>query len=239
MEDKEIQKQSKSSWLGLNRQKLPDWIGEIIYTSALAFTVCVLVRGTVVEARSIPSGSMEPTLQVNDRILVEKLSHQLLSRNIQRGDILVFYPPSVETGVPDCALARVTRLIPFLPENPPAFIKRVVGLPGDHILVKRGAGFFVNGRAFRGVDAVSNRPDYDLINFADIGGVSMDGKLIHPCGKSDSPVVVPPGHLFMVGDNCNNSSDSHVWGFLDEKRVVGRAWLAYWRNGRPTLSLFK
>jgi signal peptidase I len=207
--------------------KLRTWVSEAMKTMFLAVVICIITKGTVAEARYIPSSSMEPTLKINDRILVEKMSAPVLGRTVKRGDIMVFYPPAIETGMADNGL--LGRFVPLLPENPPAFIKRVVGVPGDHILIKEGVGVFVNGKL---VDEpkLPEPPLYNLSKMSDIGGYAMNGKYIQPYAGDDSPIVVPPNHWFMLGDNRNNSGDSHVWGFVNQDRAVGRACITFWKG---------
>ena len=126
-------------------------------------------------------------------------------------------------------LGRWTGL-PFLP-NDPAFIKRVIGLPGDHIRIQAGVGVFINGQLLDESSYIKEIPDYDLNILGDIGGRNITNEFIHPyAANGNDPIIVPAGHLFMMGDNRNNSEDSHVWGFLDQKRVIGRAWVLIWRR---------
>lgn len=197
----------------------------------------IVIRLCIGEARYIPSASMEPTLQINDRLIVEKITKNL-GQPIQRGDILVFYPPPIEMGGVDLKNDPLTLLgrwtgLPFLP-NDAAFIKRVVGLPGDHIRVQSGAGVLVNGQLLDETGYIKEIPNYDLNVLGDIHGRNTLGEFIHPYDKRpNDPIIVPAGHLFMMGDNRNNSEDSHVWGFLDEKRVIGRAWVLIWRRLNP------
>jgi len=211
---------------------------EVFEFVALTLILLIIFRWALAEPRYIPSGSMEPTLQVYDRLLVEKVSGHL-GKTIKRGDILVFYPPPIETGGKDLSndllhiLGRLTGL-PFLPFDP-AFIKRVIGVPGDLIRIQRGVGVFVNGELLEDSENARERPHYELASLADIGGRSLTGETIHPYKDSDEPVIVPAGHLFMLGDNRNHSEDSHVWGFLDQKRVIGRAWLLFWRRLEPPI----
>jgi signal peptidase I len=199
----------------------------------VTLVLLIVIRWAIAEARYIPSSSMEPTLQINDRLLVEKWSGHL-GKPIKRGDILVFYPPPLEMGGKDLSndpltvLGRLTGL-PFLP-NEPAFIKRCIGLPGDHIKVQKGVGVFINGELLDESLYTKERPNYDLNVLADIGGRASTGFGIRPYEDVKDPIVVPAGHLFMMGDNRNNSEDSHVWGFLDQKRVIGRACLLFWRR---------
>jgi signal peptidase I len=200
---------------------------EIASTLLLTVACFLFLRGAIAEARVIPSGSMLPTLQINDRIVVEKVSTRILGRSIERGDILVFYPPKIETGMVDSN--SILNIIPFVPEKPPAFIKRVVGLPGDKIEVEKGIGIFVNGKLVSEAIDIP-KPDYDLHSLGDIGGIAMTGAYVQPFGNSRAPIIVPPAQLFMLGDNHNNSGDSHVWGFLDENRVIGRDCFTIWRD---------
>jgi len=228
---------------GSNRQGVIGFIKELVELVVVTLVLLITIRWAFAEARYIPSSSMEPTLQINDRLLVEKVTGHLRTINkltglpvghsIQRGDILVFYPPPVEMGGKDLqwdpitVLGRLTGL-PFLPYEP-AFIKRVIGLPGDRIRIQRGVGVYINGELLNESLYIKEKPDYNLNVMGDIGGHSASGMVISPYAGSSDAIVVPDGYLFMMGDNRNNSEDSHVWGFLDQKRVVGRACLLFWR----------
>lgn len=214
-------------------------VKEIVELVVVTLVLLIVIRFALAEARYIPSSSMEPTLQINDRLLVEKVSHHI-GKPIQRGDILVFYPPPIEMGGQDLkndpltVLGRLTGL-PFLPYEP-AFIKRVVGLPGDHIRIQKGEGVYINGQLLDESSYVKEAPNYDRNVLGDIGGPSSTGKMIRPFGdeaRQNDPIIVPAGHLFMMGDNRNNSEDSHVWGFLPQDRVIGRACLLFWRCIAP------
>lgn len=210
---------------------------ETIELVIVTLILLIVIRQFIAEARYIPSSSMEPTLQIDDKLVVEKISGWL-GKAYQRGEILVFYPPPVELGGHDLSndplhvMGRLTGL-PFLPYEP-AFIKRVIGLPGDKIRVQKGVGVYVNDVL---IDETSQyakeRPNYDLNVMADIRGRSANGQIIQPFRDDFEPIIVPEGHLFMMGDNRNNSEDGHVWGFLDQKRVIGRACLLYWRRLSP------
>lgn len=211
-------------------------VREIVELVVVTLFLLIVIRWAVGEARYIPSASMEPTLQINDRLIVEKITKHL-GQPIKRGDILVFYPPPIEMGNHDLSndpltiLGRLTGL-PFLP-NEPAFIKRVIGLPGEHIRVVSGQGVYVNNVLIE-EPYIKEAPDYSLNTLGDIGGSNTSREQIQPYkDKASDPIIVPAGHLFMMGDNRNNSEDGHVWGFLDEKRVIGRAWVLIWRRFNP------
>lgn len=154
---------------------------------AIALVLSVLVRGFVAEPRYIPSDSMFPTLTVSDRLVIDKISHWV--RPYQRGDILVFQPPPQLQD------------LGYRPNQ--AFIKRVIGLPGQTVAVHDGA-VYVDGQPLA-EPYIAAAPAYTW-----------------------GPARVPEGDLFVMGDNRNNSNDSHVWGFLPIENAIGRAWLRFW-----------
>lgn len=221
------------------------FVREVVELVVMVLVLLIAIRWAIAEARYIPSSSMEPTLQIEDRLLVEKISGHL-RRPFQRGEILVFYPPPSQmpggkdlSNDPLSVLGRLTGL-PFLPSET-AYIKRIIGLPGDKIRVQKGVGVFVNEQLLSEDSYAPDAPQYDLKVLGDIG-VDPFGGGNRPYGDpkmADQPIVVPPGHLFMMGDNRNNSQDSHAWGFLPQDRVIGRAWLLFWRQLQIPQSLSK
>jgi signal peptidase I len=215
------------------------FLKELVELVVVTLVLLIAIRWALAEARYIPSSSMEPTLQINDRILVEKISGHL-HRDYQRGEILVFYPPPSEmpdhkdlSNDPRYVLGRLTGL-PFLPYEP-AFIKRIIGLPGDTIRVVKGVGVYINGNLLD-EPYIKEKPQYDLKVMGDIGmtgRIPYDGRPQISAEQISQPIVVPKDSLFMMGDNRNNSQDSHVWGFLEQNRVIGRAFLVFWRKLDP------
>ncbi|MBK9620929.1 MAG: signal peptidase I [Candidatus Obscuribacter sp.] len=192
------------------------------------FLLLIIALRLCVETRYIPSIAMQPTLQVNDRFFVEKLS-KYRGDLVERGAIVCFYPPPIEMpGGKDPSfdiphiMGRLTGL-PLFP-NDPVFVKRIIGLPGDRIQIKSGTGVFVNNKLLS-EPYVSAPPSYDLDKLSDIYGRSMDNQPLKPYGNNNQPIVVPKGQLFVLGDNRDNSEDSHVWGFLPQERITGRAWV--------------
>jgi len=153
----------------------------IITAGVLAFGI----RTFVAEARYIPSSSMEPTLQINDRLIIEKISYHL--HDPKRGDVVVFNPT-------DALKAKNFK---------DAFIKRIIGLPGDTIKISNGI-VYVNGDKLS-EDYIAQKPDYEF-----------------------GPVKVPEGQYLVLGDNRNNSYDSHYWGFVPKEKFVGRAFVRFW-----------
>ncbi|HMW88982.1 MAG TPA: signal peptidase I [Candidatus Obscuribacter sp.] len=215
---------------------LTGFLKEAIELIVVTLALLIAIRWGIAEARYIPSSSMEPTLQINDRLIVEKISGHL-GKKIERGDILVFYPPKEEMGGQDLSnnplhiMGRLTGL-PCFP-NDPAFIKRCIGIPGDQIRVQANQGVYINQQLLDESAYVKEPPAYNLNVMGDIKGRNALGMFIQAerdPKKQMDPIIVPAGHLFMMGDNRNNSEDSHVWGFLDQRRVIGRAYLLIWRR---------
>jgi signal peptidase I len=193
-------------------------ISEAIAQILVVIILLILIRTTLGEFRFIPSESMEPTLKIGDKLAVEKVSrlkNLLTGSNYNRGDIVIFYPPPNATGSreiihndPLSILGRLTGL-PFLPQTE-AYIKRLLGVPGDTIEVKAGKGVYINGMLIREPyheQSPAYLPNYDF-----------------------GPVKVPEDHYFVLGDNRNFSFDSHYWGFLPQKRVIGRAAFILYRD---------
>ena len=180
------------------------------------------------QGRYIPSTSMMPTLQIGDRIMTENIS-SMKGEPLHRGQIVVFSPPSGFIGLEKHGLLETLGDLTGLPGFPsrPAFIKRVVGLPGDRIEIRAGEGVFINGIKTDEKGYLQENANYNLKVLSDIGGRSTSGALFHPYDKSE-PIVVPPNMVFLLGDNRNSSEDSHVFGFVDQHRIIGRAWLLWY-----------
>ena len=153
--------------------------------------IALIIRWQVLEPRWIPSGSMLPTLQIQDKILVEKVTPKITSKsNLSnfRNNIIVFNAPE--------------QLIKAGYETNTALIKRVIGGPGDKVEVKEG-NLYLN-------EVAQDNYIYDKnINY------------------SIGPLIVPEESFWVMGDNRNNSMDSHIWGFLPYEKIIGRAILRY------------
>ena len=187
-----------------------EWLETFIFV----FVMVILIRYFICEIRWIPSGSMRPTLIEGDRIVVERVTH--FYKKPQRGDILVFYPPFVKINkTPWGILARRTGILC----NDMAFIKRVIGLPGDKINITKSedgkSKVYINGEPLK-EDYVLD--DYDYIPSSET--------------KYYGQMTVPEGEYFMMGDNRGNSQDSRFWGFLPEYRIIGRAVYVFWPLNR-------
>jgi len=190
--------------------KLKAGLKETIETALFVIIMVILIRFFVGEIRWIPSGSMRPTLIEGDRIFVERTSRFFATP--KRGDVMVFYPPSVTLS--EKPLAVFERLTGFFCKDI-AYIKRVVGMPGDKIEIKPDA----DGRYAVYINGKRQVEDYILDDYDYI-----------PCTQSMycGPFTVPKDNFFMMGDNRGNSQDSRFWGFLPKDRFIGKAVFLFW-----------
>ncbi|MFB3926340.1 MAG: signal peptidase I [Syntrophales bacterium] len=178
--------------------KIKEYAEAIIIAILIAF----FIRTFVVQAFKIPSGSMKPTLQVGDHILVNKFiygvkvpfvrSTLIPISDPKRGDIVVFIFPQ---------------------DRSKDFIKRVIGVGGDTVEIKNKE-LFVNGKPYK-----------------DSHGVYAD-QVVYPGSMQPrdnfGPIRVPEGTIFVMGDNRDQSYDSRFWGAVDLKDVMGKAFIIYW-----------
>jgi signal peptidase I len=165
----------------------------------VAVLVAVLLRAFVVQTFYIPSGSMEPTLQIGDRILVDKLSYHL--HGVDRGDIVVFSRPPAE----NCGGPEVNDLV-----------KRVIGLPGDVLSLSSNHDVVVDGKNLN----EAWLPSMELGNtFPGPGGNGFN--LAHP-------YRVPVNNYFVMGDNRTDSCDSRYWGPITKSLIVGKVDVRVW-----------
>jgi signal peptidase I len=169
----------------------------------IAVVLALVIRTFVVQAFKIPSGSMEETLLIGDHILVNKLSY-----GVQL--------PIMDSKIRPLGLAGDPQrgdiiVFPFPRDPSRDFIKRVVALPGERIEVR-------NHRAY-----VNGEPLKEPYVKLDERAATQPSRYSHW-----GPEVVPPGKLFVMGDNRDNSADSRDWGFLDSEQVKGRAFIIYW-----------
>jgi signal peptidase I len=163
------------------------WV-EGFKTIGLSIILALGIRTFVAEARYIPSGSMLPTLEINDRLIIDKLGYKFTDP--KRGDVVVFSPTD--------ALKQ---------QYKDAFIKRIIGLPGETVEVKNGQ-VIINGETIS-EKYIAEEPQYNW-----------------------GPQTVPENSYLVLGDNRNNSFDSHSWGFVPRGNIIGRAIVRFWPLNR-------
>lgn len=208
----------------------PPFLVDLARSLLPIFIIVLILRSFLVEPFRIPSGSMMPTLLVGDFILVNKFTYGIrlpvLNTKIipisepKRGDVVVFR----------------------YPENPTIpYIKRVIGLPGDHIVYHNGTKvIYINGEpipqkligSYQGVgegsgmtgadEKVENLPGVDH-------SILMYSNRVFNVDAPYMDIKVPPGHYFVLGDNRDNSRDSRFWGTVPEENLIGKAFLI-WMN---------
>ncbi len=178
------------------------WIFELVGVVVVALVLAFLLRTFVIATYSIPSGSMEPTLQVGDRIVVDKLSYHL--HGVDRGNIVVFSTPPNE----NCAGPPVANLV-----------KRVIGLPGETISLS-GGRVVINGRVLPEpwLPASEQHTTYP--------GPSSAPYALH------QPYRIPSGDVYVMGDNRMLSCDSRYWGPIKKSTIVGKVDVRIWPLSR-------
>ena len=197
------------------------WLRELGIVVVSALILSFLIKTFLVQAFYIPSGSMEQTLQVGDRVLVNKVVFH--TRDIQRGDVIVFngvdsFTPEVRITPPSDVLGKAVdwfgRTFGFAPPDERDFVKRVIGVPGDHVICCDKAGrITVNGTAL------------EEKSYLFPGNVPSEQRF---------DIVVPDGKLWVMGDHRAASSDSRAHlgdpggGFVPQDRVIGRAFAVVW-----------
>lgn len=184
-------------------------VREYLDALIVAGLAALLLIAFVIRTYYIPSISMIPTLTVHDVLLVDQMAYRF--GHPHSGDVAVFMPP--------------------VPSEGNAFVKRVIGVPGDTLRISDGI-VYRNGNAIS-EPYENQQPKYDLEikNYE----IYVDGEPLNPKTADipprrlwQAPNRIPDGYYFMLGDNRNYSDDSHVWGFAQGKKISGRAFLIIW-----------
>jgi signal peptidase I len=184
------------------------WL-ELGQTVLMAFILSFGIRTFVAEARYIPSSSMEPTLLINDRLLIEKMTYRF--HEPQRGDVVVFNPTETlaEHGYNE------------------AFIKRIIGVPGDKVELKNGE-VFINDKPLQESYTSGDKTETQYPVYLDSNQIIS--KSI--CGNEppflEGVVTIPDNSYLVLGDNRANSYDSRCWGLVPKDRIIGRASVRFW-----------
>jgi signal peptidase I len=191
----------------------------LVVIVALALGLALAIQAWLVKPYQIPSESMEPTLDVGQRVLVNRFIYHLNDPSV--GDIIVFHPPAGADNGTECGVTIKGRQPSEVGESCPQptagessqnFIKRIVAVPGDTLSIKNG------------------HPVVD-------GVEKTDEPYIIPCGSAPAcnlpkTITIPPDHYFMMGDNRGASDDSRFWGPVPRSWIIGEAFATYWPPDR-------
>jgi signal peptidase I len=192
---------------------------ELVVIVALALGLALAIQAWIVKPYQIPSGSMEPTLDIGQRVLVNRFIYHFHEPKI--GDIVVFHPPEGAESSSECGVL-VKKMQPLETGEPcpkptagesgQTFIKRIVAVGGDTLSVKEG---------------------HPVVN----GVEKTDEPYTNPCGGGyecnlPKTITIPPGYFFMMGDNRGESDDSRYWGPVPKAWIIGEAFATYWPPDR-------
>jgi signal peptidase I len=175
------------------------WLRDTAVVVVVALLLAVLLRLFVVQSYFIPSSSMEPTLRVGDRILVNKLSY--VFHGVDRGDIVVFSRPPHE----NCGGTPV-----------PDLVKRVIGLPGETISLSGHGRVVIDGKVLHETWLPASEQG---MTYPGPSGTSYD---------LDHPYKIPPNDYYVMGDNRGDSCDSRYWGPISKSLIVGKVDVRIW-----------
>ncbi len=207
----------------ISAQKQP-LIVEYAHSFFWVLLIVWIIRSFIVQPYRVPTGSLEPTIAPGDFILVNQFAYGLRfpALNYQlvpvgepkRGDIVLFYWP-VDPNI--------------------VFVKRLIGLPGDHIVYKNKT-LYINGKEMQqqdlgaGFDIESNENIAVIVKQENLDGIIHKINVLPQGGETgDIDITVPAGNYFMMGDNRDDSEDSRSWGFVPQENIIGKA-LFVWMN---------
>jgi len=185
----------------------------LVVIVALALGLALAIQAWIVKPYQIPSGSMEPTLDVGQRVLVNRFVYHLHEPHV--GDVVVFHPPAGAETAAECGVEVPDTEAcprPTPQESSQNFIKRIVAVGGDRLSIKEG---------------------HPVVN----GQENTDESFIRPCGNLPicnlpTTITIPKGYFFMMGDNRGESDDSRFWGPVPKAWIVGKAFATYWPPDR-------
>jgi signal peptidase I len=219
----------------------PGWLARTwdqVSTLLLAVGIALAIRSFVIEPFRIPSESMLPTLLIGDHLFINKFVYGVKLpftdtrlpglREPRRGDVVVFSVAREDRGPSTTIYPADER--PELPEDD--FVKRIVGLPGDRIEVRRNRVYINDEVVELGepagsfVDGDGHRLAIQRERLGDCDHAVLDNP--YSPGQRKAPETVPPGRYFMMGDNRDHSNDSRVWGTVRFEEIQGPAFVLYW-----------
>ena len=220
---------------GSTQVKVEETPFEAIASICAVLAVLIFIQTFIAQNFVIPSGSMEPTLLIGDHLVVDRTNMAAPAtwmplayhRPPRRGDVVVFNKPVFQAGIdPTDSNGK--------PHTPMFLVKRLIGVPGDHIHLQDGT-VYINGVAQHYSNAHPTvADDFPFLdNFPSIPAATQpeaaeQWAIAEPGYIHDGDLVVPPGMYFVMGDNRHNSLDSRYWGFVPRANIIGRPMFNYW-----------
>lgn len=201
-----------------------EMIGKIII-SLLALTVVALTARALINPAVVSNTAITPTLEKGDVILINR-AERFANKPLNRFELVAIVPPFVNgkhyelDESPSAMIADLTGLP--VGEAPVIDVRRVIALPGETIVVRKDLGIFIDGKLLDESSYTKDLPDSDLFVVADIMRQSAFTGLIQSYDNGDAPIVVPPNFVFVLPDNRTEYPGSDKWGFLSQKRVLGK-----------------
>lgn len=206
MKPRPVRREQRRLW-----KRLPPFVRGLVTLGVFA-AVLLTGRASVADHYRVPTGSMRPTVEIGDRVMVDKSAYGIrvpLTNHYlrewagpRRGDVVVLDPPAGGT----------------------VLLKRVVAVPGDHVMVRAGL-LWLNGAPVK----VTHGPEgtRELL-----GGRFHSIRLSGPAGPDFGPTIIPPRRYLLLGDNRGDSHDSRYFGLVPRQKILGKATLIYYRHGR-------
>jgi len=181
---------------------------DFFFTLLIAVGIALFLNFFIIVNAVIPSASMQNTIMTGDRVFGSRLAYKFSEP--QRYDIVIFRYPDDESQL---------------------FIKRVIGLPGETVIITGGKVYIIDGSEdTSGIDDEALMEDPDAYGNAELLDDSFCPETPRGGGDRDGVFRVPEGHYFVLGDNRNHSNDARFWhnSFVSEKKILGKAFLKYW-----------
>ena len=185
---------------------------DLAITVVVAVGIAYLVQAFIVKPYRVPSGSMEPTIAIGERIIASRIT--LRFSDPSRDDIVVFHPNGVGADVYDTGTA-----------SDETFVKRLIGLPGETIGATGGHVYVCSGRGPKDGASVKATP----------GCAFLDEPFVSSPQDDFGPTRIPQGRYFMMGDNRADSDDSRNWGPIARDQMIGTAFMSYWPPSRVSI----
>ena len=179
---------------------------ELVLTLVVAVAIALAAQAYVVKPYRVPTASMVPTLEPGDRVLADRMT--LRFRDPERGDIVVFHPPACPDAISNNGVCDTNLISKRTGVSDQTFIKRVIGLPGERVFSRNGKVYI-------------QKPNGEPVPLSEPYVNGQETNI-------PTPVTVPKGYYYMLGDNRGDSEDSRVWGPEPREEILGIARVRYW-----------